>query len=317
VLGEEDAAALAGEEHELWAFDPGDTHLVCSPLHHSAPIRFSGGTLAAGGDVVILPRFDPALAAVAIATERPTTAFLVPAHLQRLFAAADAAGDLPDLTSFRLVAHAGAHCPEPLKRRALDAFPAGALWEFYGSTEGQFTACGPDDWLAHPGTVGRARPHRRLRVDERGQVWCGAPPWARFTYWRDPDKTAAAWRGDEFTVGDLGRMDDDGFLYLDGRRDDLIISGGVNVYPAEVERALHEVPGVADVAVFGVPDDRWGQRVTAAVVGDATPEAVTAWARTHLAPHKRPKQVVRVPEIPLGPTGKVRRSALAADLDLS
>ena len=317
VLDPAGAEALAAEERELWGFDAADTHLVCSPLHHSAPIRFSGGTLAAGGDVVVLRRFDPAVAAAAITAERPTTAFLVPAHLQRLFAAGDAGGGLPDLSGFRLVAHAGAHCPEPLKRRALAAFPAGAVWEFYGSTEGQFPACGPDDWLAHPGTVGRARPHRRLRVDEGGQVWCAAPPWARFTYWRDPAKTAAAWRGDEFTVGDLGRLDADGFLYLDGRRDDLIITGGVNVYPAEVERALHAMPGVEDVAVFGVADDRWGQRVTAAVVGDVSPEAVASWARAHLAPYKRPKQVVPVADIPLGPTGKVRRSHLATDLGIA
>ena len=117
--------------------------------------------------------------------------------------------------------------------------------------------------------MGRARPGRRLEVDEDGVVWCHAPGFARFEYWRDPEATERAWRGDAFTVGDIGRLDDDGFLFLDGRRDDLIISGGVNVYPAEVESVLAEAPGVIEVAVFGVRDEEWGERVCAAVVGAA------------------------------------------------
>ncbi len=99
-------------------------------------------------------------------------------------------------------------------------------------------------------------------------MWCHAPGFARFEYWHDPTSTARAWRGDAFTVGDMGRLDEDGYLFLDGRRDDLVISGGVNVYPVEVEAALAEVPGVVDVAVFGLADDEWGERVCAAVVGD-------------------------------------------------
>ncbi|HZB72295.1 MAG TPA: fatty acid--CoA ligase family protein, partial [Acidimicrobiales bacterium] len=185
---------------------------------------------------------------------------------------------------------------------------------FYGSTEGQFTACPPDEWLARPGTVGRARPGRRLSTDPDGTIWCQVPAPARFTYWRDPVRTAAAWRGDAFTVGDLGRLDDDGYLWLDGRRDDLLISGGVNVYPLEVERALAACPGVAEVAVFGVPDERWGTRVCAAVVGDVEEEALRAHARERLAPAKRPKDVVRVAALPHTDRGKVRRSTLAADL---
>jgi long-chain acyl-CoA synthetase len=153
-------------------------------------------------------------------------------------------------------------------------------------------------------------------VDDSGVIWCSVPPYARFTYWRDPEKTAAAWRGDAFSVGDLGRLDEAGYLYLDGRRDDLVISGGVNVYPLEVERALLELAGVQQVAVFPVADERWGQAVWAAVVGDVTPAEVAAWAAERLAPHKRPKQVLVVDEIPHTPTGKVRRSTLAADLGL-
>ena len=315
VLAEADARALAAEEAELWGFDRADVHLVCSPMHHSAPIRFGGGTLLAGGSLVILTRFDAAVAAAAIAEHRPTSAFMVPAHLQRLFAASGASG-LPDLSSFRLLAHAGAPCPPPLKRAAIEAFPAGSVWEFYGSTEGQFTACPSADWEARPGTVGRARPHRRLAVGDDGVIWCDAPGYARFEYWRDPERTAAAWRGDAFTVGDLGRLDDDGFLYLEGRRDDLVITGGVNVYPAEVEHVLVEAPGVREAAVFGVDDERWGQRVCAAVVGDVTPGQVIEHARAHLAAYKCPKDVFVVDELPHTSTGKLQRLALVQALGL-
>jgi long-chain acyl-CoA synthetase len=269
------------------------------------------GTLLAGGRVVGLsgtPGFDPGRITAIIERERPTTMFCVPTHLQRLFAHWDATGT-PDLSCFRLVAHAGAPCPDPVKRRLIEAFPPGSTWEFYGSTEGQFTACRSEEWLEHPGTVGRARPGRSLRVDDDGVIWCGVPRHARFEYFGDPAKTAAAWRGDEFTVGDLGRLDD-GYLYLDGRREDLVISGGVNVYPAEVENVLSGHPGVRDVAVYGVPDEQWGQRVVAAVVGTATAAELDAWARERLAPPKRPKEYRRLDELPRTATGKVLRRHL-------
>ena len=306
VLPDAQAAALVAEEDELWEFSAGDRHLVCSPLHHSAPIRFAAGTLLAGGEVIVLEKFTAAAFADAVATHAPTSAFMVPAHLQRLREAG-----APPLDSFRLVAHAGAPCPVPLKQWAVDQFPDGSVWEFYGSTEGQFTACPAEEWVDRPGTVGRARPGRRLSVDEDGTIWCTVPDHARFTYWRDPEATARAWRDDAFTVGDLGRLDADGYLYLDGRRDDLIISGGVNVYPLEVEQALHDLDGVEAVAVFGVPDERWGQRVCAAVVGSATPAEVQARARERLAAYKCPKAVFVVDDLPHTATGKLRRLDLA------
>jgi acyl-CoA synthetase (AMP-forming)/AMP-acid ligase II len=313
ALDDASAAALVAEERDLWGFGPGDVHLVCSPFHHSAPIRFAAGTLLSGGDVVLMGRFEPAAALSVIVSERPTTAFMAPAHLQRL-RAVDAE---PDLSSFRLVAHAGAPCPEPIKRWALGVFPDGSVWEFYGSTEGQFTACGPDDWLARPGTVGRARPGRRLRVDEDGVVWCQPPPFARFEYWRAPEKTAEAWQDGWFTVGDVGRLDADGYLFLDGRRDDLIVSGGVNVYPVEVERVLAAMPGVRQVAVFPAADEHWGQRVCAAVVGDVRPVDVVAFAQERLAGYKCPKEVVVVDSLPVSGMGKLRRSTLAEALGLN
>ncbi|WP_456581093.1 class I adenylate-forming enzyme family protein [Blastococcus sp. SYSU DS0510] len=312
VLAGDDARALAGEEIDLWEFGPGDRHVVLSPLHHSAPLRFAVHTLLAGGEVVLPGPFDADRVARVLATLRPTTTFCVPTHLQRLLTRDDV-----DWSSVRRLVHAGAPCPEPLKHAVLAALPAGSVWEFYGSTEAQFTVCSPEDWLAHPGSVGRARPGRRLETDERGQLWCAVPPWARFEYWRAPEKTAAAWRGDRVTVGDLGRVDADGTVWLDGRREDLVISGGVNVYPAEVEAVLDAHPGVVESAVFGLPDPDWGQRVVAAYVGDAAAAELAAWARERLAPAKRPKSLHPLAELPRTSTGKVRRLDLPEALGLT
>ncbi|HSE70123.1 MAG TPA: AMP-binding protein [Nocardioidaceae bacterium] len=319
LLDDPAAQALVAEERDLWGFTGSDVHLVLSPLHHSAPLRFATGTLLAGGRLVVPGSFDPARATEAIATERPSTVFCVPAHLQRLFAHWDEVG-VPDLSSFRLVAHAGAACPPAVKRRLVELFPDRSTWEFYGSTEGQFTACRSEEWLERPGTVGRARPGRSLSVDPDSTIWCTVPEHARFRYWNAPEKTAATWRGTpegpSFTVGDLGRLDEDGYLYLDGRREDLIISGGVNVYPAEVESVLAEHPLVVDVAVFGLDDDAWGQRVCAAVVGDVSAEDLTAFAAEQLAPPKRPKSYHPVADLPRTASGKVRRLDLPGLLGL-
>ena len=304
------AAALVAEERDLWGFDGDDVNLVLSPLYHSAPLRFAMGTRLAGGRVVIPRPFDPEGITATIEAERPTSMFCVPTHLQRLFAHWDQVGT-PDLSSFRLVAHAGAPCPADVKRQLIETFPRGSTWEFYGSTEGQFTACPSEEWLTRPGTVGRARPGRTLTVDDDGVIWCAVPEHARFSYYGDPEKTAAAWRGDRFTVGDVGRIDEEGYLYLEGRRQDLIISGGVNVYPLEVEQVLGEHPGVKDIAVYAVDDAEWGQRVCAAVVGDASEPDLTAYAREHLAPPKRPKTWVFHDVLPRTLTGKVRRAELS------
>lgn len=313
LLDAGDAAQLVAEERELWGFCATDVDLVVSPIYHSAPLRFATGTLLAGGGIAVLPRFEPAAFLDAVETVRPTTMFCVPAHLQRLRQHVDHTGGHPDLSSFRLVAHAGAPCPEPVRRWAHDRFGVDAVWEFYGSTEGQWTACRAQEWREHPGTVGRARPGRVVTVDDDGLLWCVVPPWGRFTYWRDDDKTADAWRetaaGPAFTVGDLGRVED-GYVHLDARRSDLVISGGVNVYPAEVEAALEDVPGVVEVAVFGRPDDRWGQRVVAAYVGDVDEDVLRGRATERLAPPKRPKEYERLDALPRTATGKVRRTEL-------
>lgn len=311
VLAESDAAMLWGEEQRQWEFDSDDVHVVCSPLQHSAPIRFALGTLLAGGTVVLPGPFSAEVLIEAVAEFAPTTTFCTPAHLQRL----DEHDALGVLSSLRLVAHAGAPCPEPLKRRAIDSIGQ-RLWEFYGSTEGQFTVCTASEWLARPGTVGRARIGRKLRIDDDEIVWCTTPPWARWSYWRDPERTTAAWRDDAFTVGDMGRLDGHGYLFLTGRRSDLIISGGVNVYPVEVETVLAGAPGVNDVVVFPRVDERWGQRVCVAVVGDVDEAAVRRFADEHLAPYKRPKEIHVVDTIPRFGLSKIKRASIASELGL-
>lgn len=317
VLGMEDAGALVDEEREQWGFTASDVHLVSSALYHSAPLRFATSTLLAGGAISVLSKFDAAAWADRVAQLRPTTLFLAPAHLQRIFAAVDEGMALPDLRDVRLLAYAGAPCPRPLQERLHAALPPGSVWEFYGSTEGQFTACSPSDWAERPGSVGRARPGRALSVDPDGTIWCAVPSHARFEYWRDAEKTRSAWRGDSFTVGDIGRLDDDGFLYLDGRREDLILSGGVNVYPREVEMAFEGCPGLADMVVVGRPDERWGERVVAVAVGDVGEAQLREWAGARLGPARRPKQYIVVDEIPRSSTGKVRRQFLLGDLGVA
>lgn len=319
VLPEPDASRLWAEEAELWRMNSGDVHVVMSPLHHSAPLRFALVTLLAGGRVLLPGKFDVERFLAACERHPPTTTFTAPAQLVRLREAAardprDGTRVRTALGGLRLLAHAGAPCPEPVKRWVLDVLDADRVWEFYGSTEGQFTACSGSEWLDRPGTVGRARPGRRLDVDEDGRIWCVVPPYARFSYWRDPERTARTWRstadGPAFTVGDAGHLDDDGYLYLLGRRDDLVITGGVNVYPAEVERVLAEMPGVTEVAVFGVDDDRWGQRVEAAVTGPVAADDVLAYAAAHLPPARRPKRVHVVGDLPRTSTGKIVRRSL-------
>lgn len=306
------AQALLQEEQQAWAFSPDDRHLVVAPLSHSAPLRFPLMTLMAGGTVVIPPTFDPVLIAQLIDSGEVNTAFMAPAHLQRLLDTCT-----PSAPQMRLVAHAGSSCPDHVRRAARAAFGDSALKEFYGSTEGQFTTCTPTEFDLRPGTVGRARPGRTLRIDHDGRIWCQVPAHARFEYWGDPRKTEEAWDGDWFTVGDLGYIDDDGYLFLNGRRSDLIITGGVNVYPAEIERIVLDHPQVSQAVAFGLDDQRWGQRVCLAVVGTVSEDDLAAHCAALLAPYKRPKSIHVVPDLPHTHSGKIDRMKVAEYLGLS
>ena len=305
-LSPQHAQAWIADETSAWGITLDDVHLVCGPLNHSAPLRFALMTLLAGGSVVVPGKFDPAVVAQLLDEGNVTTTFMAPAHLQRL---RDHLGGGPLDHRLRLLAHAGSACPDAVRSWAHETFGLDVVYEFYGSTEGQFTQCSAREWVERPGTVGRARPGRQLQVDSDGLIWCQVPEFARFSYWGDPEKTAAAWRDDFFTVGDYGRLDEDGYLYLHGRKGDLIISGGVNVYPAEIERVLGNVPGVDQVVAFGLPDETWGQRVCVAIGGDVTEEAVRGFAAEQLSAAKRPKSVFIVTGLPTTHSGKVDRVA--------
>ena len=220
---------------------------------------------------------------------------------------------------YRMLVHAGAACPPVIKQALHDWAGAENVWEFYGSTEGQFTTMPGTEWADRPGSVGRARADREIRIID-GVIWCAAPDYGYFEYWNEPAKTAHAWQELDgkrwFTVGDLGRLDDEGYLYIDGRRDDLIITGGMNVYPAEIEAHILNFDGVTDVAVFGLQDDQWGQRVCAAIVGDIDTSALGDWLRHDLAGYKRPKSFYSLDALPRTASGKVQRLKVAELLGL-
>ncbi len=316
---------VVADEHAAFDRRHGNRHLVVSPLYHSGPFRFAAVTALTWGRVEVMDAFDVPTWQRLLRELRPTSLFCVPTQLHRLLSHPDTDADL--FASLTLLAHAGAPCPVPLKERLLALAPDDAVSEFYGSTEGQFTVCPSDLWQRAPGTVGAARAGRRLQLhdvgdDGVGTVWVEAPTHARWEYWRAPDRTREAWHGDAFTVGDLGRLervDGHDVLFLHGRPGDLVISGGVNVYPAEVERVLLDHPAVGEVAVFGVPDDEWGERVEAAVTAQpghlADPDALQAFARERLRRAQVPRRIHVVGDLPRTPTGKVARVGLAEAVD--
>jgi acyl-CoA synthetase (AMP-forming)/AMP-acid ligase II len=315
------AARLSEGFRSLWDLHPDDVHLVCSPLTHSAPLRFSIRTLEAGGTVALQAKFDPAETLATIELFGVASTFAVPTHLERIIQMGDRALMRHDLSSMRLLAHAGAPIRAETKRAVIELFPKGSVWEFYGSTEGQATRISTEEWLRKPGSVGQALPGAevvvttgdggRLPPGEVGEIWIRDANAERFSYWGDEGKTAAAWRDDAFSVGDLGWVDDDGYLFLTGRKHDTIISGGVNVYPQEVEGVLLAHPAVLEAMVFGTPHDEWGQQVVARVVpapgAPVDPERLRAWARERLAGYKCPRRIELVPSLPRTPTGKIKR----------
>ncbi len=315
------AAQRSRDFIRLWGLTSDDIHLVCSPLAHSAPHRYSTRTLEAGGTVALQSRFDAAETLAAMDLFTATTTFMVPTHLERIFALGERALHRHDLSSMRLLVHAGAPIRPETKRRAIDLFSEEAVWEFYGSTEGQATRISAPEWIHKPGSVGLPRPGAEIMIfdEERnalgagkvGEVWVKDPRMERFQYWGDRAKTKRAWRAGAFTVGDLGYLDEEGYLFLTGRANDTIITGGVNVYPQEVEGVLTEHPGVAEAVVYGVPSDEWGQEVHAAVVPRAghevTPEVLMEWARERVAGYKRPRHFDLVHELPRTATRKLKR----------
>ncbi|MGI5283720.1 AMP-binding protein [Nonomuraea polychroma] len=298
----------------------GGVHLVCSQLYHSAPYGQVMMALQFGHSIVAPERFDAAGTLRLIERHRVTNAFMVPTMFHRLLAVPERKSY--DLSSLTHLYHGAAPCPPATKQAMID-WLGPVLWEYYGSTEAAVaTMVSSQEWLARPGTVGRAldgmaftivgEDGREVPPGEPGLVYIGGIN--RFEYHGDPEKTAAAMRGRDYTPGDIGYVDEDGYLFLLDRRTDLIISGGVNIYPAEVEAALLEHPSVADVAVIGVPDTEWGHRVVALVqpaAGVTGGTELTAELLRHCGPRlaklKHPRTIEYRESLPRTPTGKLSR----------
>jgi long-chain acyl-CoA synthetase len=302
-------------------------HLLTGPASHTAPGSYAQMHLAEGAAVVVMRRFDARECLRLVAAHRVTSSHMVPANFTRLLEVPPAERAAYDLSSIRRILHGAAPCPESVKRAVMDVFPPGTVWEYYGASEGMGTVISPDEWLAHPGSVGRPFPGLEVvAVGDDGQVllpgevgtlYLSAVPGYEPAYHGDEGKTRAAYHDGRFTVGDLGWVDGDGYVYLADRRTDLILRGGVNVYPAEVEAALVAHPSVADAAVLGLPDERLGQRVHAVVepAAGVTVDlgSLQAFLAERLADFKRPATVEVVDRLPREPNGKIRRAAMRAE----
>ena len=322
VASDGDAGQTLLGTARLWGFTPDDVHVLGGPAYHGGPGGWAFITLFMGGTVVVLDRFDGRAWLEAGDRHRATTAFLVPAHFIRILEVPAGVRGGFDTSSLRLVLHGGAPCPVPVKRQIMDALPSAEVWEFYGASEGAGTRISPQEWLQHPGSVGKPWPGiavmivgddgNELPAGESGHIYLVPPASQRFSYRNDDDKTAAAWRGASYTVGEIGHVDADGFLYITDRASDMILRGGVNIYPREVEEVLHHHPAVVDCAAFGVPDDRYGERLKAMVEVRApvTVDELLEHCHTRLSTFKCPEIVEIVTTLPRDPNGKVLKRRL-------
>jgi len=304
------------------------THLVVGPLYHNGPLT-AVRLLLAGVPVVVYERFDAETTLAAIADHAIESSIMVPTHFVRCLALPPEVRDRYDVSSLRQVAHTGGKCAIDVKRAMIDWWGP-VLSESYGGTEsGTVCSINSTDWLAHPGSVGRAvAPFEALTVDDAGNE---LPPESEgrlyfrdttgrgIVYEGDPQKTADAHLAPGvFTLGEIGYIDADGFVFITDRFSDMVVSGGVNIYPAEVEQVLERHPAIADVACVGLPDDDMGERLVALVQlepGAAEdPEPLQAWCRESLAGYKCPKEIRFTDEIPRNAMGKVDKRALRAGL---
>ena len=325
----EDLVADALELAAIYGWADDGVALVQGPLYHAGPLSNALNMLHVGGRVVLMADWDPEACLAAIDRYRVTASMMVPTMLRRLLelpAEVRAAYDVSSLRPNAIVL-GGAICP-PADKRAMIEWWGPVFMESYGGTEGTFARITSQDWLEHPGSVGRAWRGVTLTALRSDGTPCDplevGTIYARFSgsrpaYLNANEKTAASYRGDYFTLGDLGYLDDDGWLHIVDRRDDLIITGGVNVYPAEVEAVLQRAPGVADVAVIGVPDATWGHRVVAVVQPrdtDTPPdaEAILRFCREELAPAKCPREITFRAKLPRSSLGKLLRSEIRDEL---
>jgi long-chain acyl-CoA synthetase len=299
---------------------PGVTTILPAPLYHTAPNTVAVLATRLGMDITILERFDPEQFLAAVERHGVQQVQMVPTMFTRLLRLPQEVRDRYDLSSLRTVVHSAAPCPEHVKRQMIDWFGP-IVSEYYGGSEtGPIVWCTPEEWLAHPGTVGTPADgaqvrivtddHEEAAVGEVGVVYVKpADYWPGFTYHGDDEKRREMELDGYVTVGDMGRVDTDGFLYLTDRANDMVISGGVNVYPAEIESVLYQLPAVRDCAVFGIPDEEYGESLAAHIEVGAgfqlTEDDVRNFVRGKLAGFKVPKVVVFDDNLPREDSGKL------------
>jgi long-chain acyl-CoA synthetase len=303
----------------------GHVHLCGSPLYHTAVLNFVVISIQLGHTAVLMDHWDPEEVLRLIERHRVTHSHMVPTQFHRLLALPDDVKHKYDLSSLRAMIHGAAPCPIEVKRRMLDWWGPVVI-EYYAATEGGGTAISAQEWLRKPGSVGLPWPTSEIKVlgedggelpaGERGLVYMRMGD-ATFEYHGDEAKTKAARVGKLFTLQDIGYLDEDGYLFLCDRKNDMIISGGVNIYPAEIEGELVCHPKVADVAVFGVPHPDWGEQIKAVVQpvdgvepGAELTEELLAFARTRLAKFKLPRTIEYLAELPRDPNGKLYKRKL-------
>ncbi len=326
-LDPDDMGALFAMFLMLFGIEPadGNVHLTCSPLYHTAVLMWTSCSLHLGHEVVLMDKWSPEAMLELIARERVTTTHMVPTQFHRLLALPEEVRGRYDVSSLRQVVHGAAPCPEEVKRRMIDWWGE-CVTEYYAATEGGGTIAPAEEWLERPGTVGRPWPGAEVRIldddgnelppGEVGTVYMSLAQ-VNFEYKGDPAKTQSNRRDGFFTVGDIGVLDADGYLYLRDRKSDMIISGGVNIYPAEIESALLTHPKVGDAAVFGIPHPDWGEEIKAVVEPAASvepsrelAEELLAHCAEKLARFKLPRSVDFTTEMPRDPNGKLYKRKL-------
>lgn len=299
-----------------------DVHLLAGPYYHSAPSFFVSLHVLLGATIVIQPKFDAEEALSLIERHKVTTTFLPPILLQRLCDLPEEVFRRYDSSSLRSIILGGAPSPYALKVRASERFGE-HLWEFYGATETAIvTLLRPEDQLRKPGSCGKVGPGQSIRlldaagnevpVNVPGEMW-SRNDWLA-EYYNKPEATASSTKDGYFSVGDIAYRDEEGYYYICDRKIDMIISGGVNIYPAEIEAALSGHPAVLDVAVIGVPDERWGESVKAVVElrpgASASAEELIAFCSERLAGYKKPRSIDFVPALPRNPAGKLLKTLI-------
>jgi long-chain acyl-CoA synthetase len=311
----------------LFGLQPHDdnVHICGSPLYHTAVLVFAGGSLHLGHTVVLMDKWTPEGMLDLIDRYRVTSSHMVPTQFHRMLALPEDTKARYDLSSLRHMVHAAAPCPIDVKRRMLEWWGP-VIDEYYAASEGGGTMVLPEEWLKKPGTVGKAWPisevvilddeGKELPPNEVGTVYM-AISGVEFEYYKDKEKTDKNRVGRFFTVGDIGYLDEDGYLFLRDRKADMIISGGANIYPAEIESVLLTHPKVGDAAVFGIPHEDWGEEVKAVIEPAANVEPspeladnILAFCADKLAKFKTPKTVDFVAEMPRDPNGKLYKRRL-------